>query len=491
MSDLEKQAEQIIGDNTEIQRLASLSPVEYDRIREEKAKELKIRVSTLDREVEQYREPVSDGEGDQVVEELEPWPEKVDGSELAGQFAKTLADYVTLPAGACTAITLFCLGTYSMEARRLWPKLLITSPEKRCGKSTLLEVVEGLSFRALLTSSITASSLFRCVEAWEPTLLIDEADTFAKDNDELNGIINCGHTKRTATVIRSEKIGDTFEPRKFSVWCPQIIAGIKAQRDTLHDRSVIVEMRRKMPGESVQKIPADLYERLQPLRRKALRWSLDNIEAVRACNPDVPNMGNDRAQDNWWPLFGLADTIGGTWPERVRKAYAALTPEEGDESVGPMLLQDIRHVFDDLGVEVLYNEELVGELIEMEERPWPEWKHGKPMTKASLARLLRPFKVKSQLIRIGQTVKRGFRREDFTEAWARYLVPSQDTPAQSVTTLQPSDGAGFSDFQNVTEDDGVTLENPEKPHNGAACNTVTLSEGPLEDNDYRRARDGE
>lgn len=45
---------------------------------------------------------------------------------------------------------------------------------------------------------------------WKPTMLIDEADTFLCDNDELRGVLNTGHTRATAYVIRT--VGEDHEP---------------------------------------------------------------------------------------------------------------------------------------------------------------------------------------------------------------------------------------------------------------------------------------
>ena len=223
------------ADDAAIKKLAQLSVIEYERQRKKAADELSVRATVLDRLVAEERErtAVDSGTDGGVIEELQPWGSVVDGRELANKIACAVARHVALPPGACSAVTLFIVGGYCMDAWRLWPKLLITSPERRCGKSTPLEMIEATSFRSLLTASITASALFRCIEEWRPTLLIDEADWFARDNDELNGIINAGHTKRTAVVVRTEKEADGFKPKKFSVWCPQVIVGIKDQRDTL------------------------------------------------------------------------------------------------------------------------------------------------------------------------------------------------------------------------------------------------------------------
>jgi putative DNA primase/helicase len=464
------------ADNAIIAELAALSPLQYDRRRKKYSDQMGVRATTLDKMVAERREKIAAAaEVDGVVEELTAWETPVDGRELAERIARTLATHVIMPEGACTAVTLFTIGTFCMDAWHTWPKLLITSPEKRCGKTRLLETVEAMTHRSLLTSNITASSLFRCIAAWSPTLLVDEADTFAKDNEELNGIINAGHTRRTASIIRSEKVGDSFEPRKFSVWCPQVIAGIKSQRDTLHDRSVHIQMRRKMPGESVQKIPRDLFEKLRPLRRQAMRWAQDNVATLKASRPDVPSLGNDRAQDNWEPLFAIAELIGGIWPDRVLMAYDVIEGASGDDdNIGPALLNDIKVIFNDRGRDHIFSAELVDALVDLEEAPWGEWRRGKPMTKNTLAKLLRPYGVVSGTVRIGATTAKGYTRTRFEDAWNRYC---SDTPETNVTSSQSSSGAGFSPISKRNTEGGVTVQKPLKPNNGAGCDDVTFENG--------------
>jgi hypothetical protein len=189
-----------------IARLARLAPTDYDAVRKAAAKALGIRVATLDAEVNRRRQgEAADATdlGEPVVEDLTPYENPVDGHELMAHIVGTLGQFVRMPSHTAVPLAAWCLGTFLMERWTLWPKVLVSSPERRCGKSTMLEVVEGFVFRALFVSSVTASSLLRCIEAWRPTLLIDEADRFLKDNEELNGIINAGHKKRQARVIRS------------------------------------------------------------------------------------------------------------------------------------------------------------------------------------------------------------------------------------------------------------------------------------------------
>lgn len=78
----------------------------------------------------------------------------------------------------------------------------------------------------------------------------------------------------------------------------------------------------------------------------------------------------NRVADNWRPPFAIADAIGGDWPERIRQAAAALTPTD-TETIGPMLLADIRGIFDDMGTDRIKSEVLAERLVEMEADPGP------------------------------------------------------------------------------------------------------------------------
>jgi len=189
INNLLNQAEALIT-VSDIERLSDLSPIEYDKVRQQTADRLGVRVSTLDKEVKTYKKPDSD----ELVSEVEPWNEPVDALQLAEEIKIILHRYVILPAGAASALVLWIMGTYLFNAFCIFAKLLITSPEKRCGKSTLLEIFFALVFKSLTASNISAAAIFRVIELVQPTLLIDEADTFLNTNDEMRGIINSGHT---------------------------------------------------------------------------------------------------------------------------------------------------------------------------------------------------------------------------------------------------------------------------------------------------------
>jgi hypothetical protein len=120
-------------------------------------------------------------------------------------------------------------------------------------------------------------------------------------------------------------------------------------------------------------------------------------------------------------LFAIAEAAGGDWPGGVQEAFGHLNDDEDDEAIGPMVLADIRDAFS--SCERMHSADLVAYLVALEERPWSEWRHGKPLTTTGLSRLLKPFRIKSKQLWIAGTNLHGYERKDFTDVFARYLPP--------------------------------------------------------------------
>jgi len=297
-----------------------------------------------------------------------------------------LRRYVVLMEGAAEVIALWIVHTYLLDNFGTSPRLAITSPEKNCGKNTLLDVIVRLVWRALPTANASTAAVFRVVEMKQPTLLIDEADTFLRQNDELRGILNSGH-RRGGSVIRT--VGEDHEPRKFSTYSACAIAMIGRLPGTLADRSVPIELRRRRADEPIEPFRFDRTADLDELARKVARWAKDNAGRLGA-DPEMPDGVFNRVEDNWRPLLAIADAAGGEWPARAREALeCAIDAADGDDqSVRVQLLSDIRAIFAKTEGDRLSSTSLVDALVAIEDRPWAEWgKTGKPLTKNGLARV--------------------------------------------------------------------------------------------------------
>jgi putative DNA primase/helicase len=418
-----------------------------------------------------------------VLYEPEPWPQPVDGAQLLNEIASGIKRYVVFADTAVDAVALWCVGTHAFNAFTIFPRLVVTSPEPRCGKTTLLDVIERLVPRPLAAANITAPALFRTIEAARPSLLLDEADTFAKENEDLRGILNSGH-RRNGSVIRVVESGKNYEPRQFSTWAPIALASIGSLPATVMDRSIIVSLRRRRPDEAVESLRLDRPTGLDRLARMAARWAADQLDRLRDADPAVPKGVFNRAADNWHPLLAFADAAGGDWPARARSAAVALAAEHSDESRRVQLLADIADAFVAKHTDRMSSEDLTAYLIELEDRPWAEWSKGRPLSKNQLARLIKPFGVSPGSIRLddGRTPK-GYSLAALDDALARYLPEHPFSNRHTATSkAQPSDS---KDSETPQEGRLWRFETAENPSVSAGCGVVADENPPNADSGER------
>ena len=373
-------------------------------------------------------EPVPELQGTRLsLDTVEPWPDRVDGPSLCVELKSLFTRYLVLPPSAPVALVLFVLHSYLIDKCYVSPVLALVSPLRRCGKTTTVMILDKLVYSGVLLSNVTLASTFRLIARYAPTLILDEADTSFVKSDELRGIFNAGHTRNTAWVMRT--VGDDYEPRRFSTWCAKVLALIGRLPSTLEDRSIVVQMKRRGAGETVESLRLDrLDQETEPIKRRVLRWCRDHGAAIAERDPEVPNELNDRAADNWRPLLAIADEMGGDWPTLARSAARALAAQvdrdEQDEIA--MLLADVRGVFSRHNARRLKTEDLAAGLISLCERPWVEWMpHQAPR---KLANLLRPFKIRSRKMRFGDSTYQGYEKAQFSDAFTRYLSTEVEQP---------------------------------------------------------------
>src|SRR5262249_22959938 len=123
--------------------------------------------------------------------------------------------------------------------------------------------------------------------------------------------------------------------------------------------------------------------------------------------------------------------------------------------------------------------DLVQGLVDMEGHPWAEMgKSRKPLTQTGLARMLRPLKITTENIRIGDKVPKGYLLEWFKEAFARYLPPDPSAGGSEPLQRHNADEMGTSSgFQTATSEDDVADGKREKPANDGPCGGVAVEKG--------------
>lgn len=407
------------------------------------------------------------GQGKPVLfEDVEPWPEQVDGAELLAEISSILRQFVVMPEEARIATGLWIMHGWTLDAFQISPILRIESPAKGCGKSTLLMVVGELLLRNISTANITTAALFRLVDAYNVSLCIDETDMNFKENQDLIGLVNAGYLRRTAIVPRCD--GDSHEVKLFSSWAPKVLAGIGRLTDTTESRCIRIKLERRLPSEKTEPFSLCETEIFGPIKEKLSRWSADNLDALAGANPDIPAGLGDRPSDNWRPLLAIADLAGGPWPERARAAALELsgTDAQDDDSTGVQLLRDISGYFEEHETDRVTSEELVKLLVEMEARPWGEWRHGKPLSKNGLARLLKKFGIGPKKIRFDNGTFQGYERGFFENAFTRYLATG--TPEQALKNKE------LFYFQSGTREDNVPVVKSHNSFKNNECSSVPV-----------------
>lgn len=317
------------------------------------------------------------------------------------------------------AIALWIASSYLMDHWNLFPKLLINSPERACGKSTALQVIEAFVPNGRIASSITAAAVYRFIESCSPTLLIDEADRSLKSNEELNAIINAGHTRRTANKMLSVKTSDgDWSFAEFSLWCPQVIAGIGEFEDTLMSRSIVISLRRKLPREKTRRLFTDYFDNQDHLRHSLKVWAQQAAPLQETL--ELPDHASDRAKDNWEPLLWTAALAGDRWQERALEAFKVIEINRQKDKVGSLgseLLNDIKQLLLDETAPEIRSEKLLKSLLMNTSEDWNLANSGRPITSKWLANQLKLYGVRP-LKRASFNV---YLMADFTEAFERYL----------------------------------------------------------------------
>jgi putative DNA primase/helicase len=430
-------AEEVSLSNEQVKAIVRALPlVEYEQNRKAIAKKWGLRVEALD----ELRRPSSNGVSGNAVQSKVvtlttpvAWSEYVDGATLLDEIDYKIRKHVVLAPSAAHAVSLYIALTYIVPQLQICPLLIIRSALKRSGKTTLLGILSRLVFRALGTASLSPAVLFRLAANQHPTFLIDEIDAiFSQKNDTseaLRGLLNAGNDRTSSTVYRCE--GESFDVVGFDCFGPKVLSGIGRRADTLEDRAISIDMRRKLESEKMERFSVlDDSESHNVLRSKLARWALDWGAEIGRYRPTVPAELNDRAADNWTPLLAIADLAGGDWPTLARQAALELsgpgTEEEQDYKVE--LLREIERAFEEAGAATdrLTTAQLVEALVGMEESPWATFNSGKPIDARRLARLLKPFGIHSIDIRVegAKSSLKGYKRESFSDAWSRYIRDS-------------------------------------------------------------------
>jgi putative DNA primase/helicase len=469
----------IESDEEWIARLANLAPTEYERVRKGEAERHNWRVKLLDAEVAKHR-PQSLAQSSPKKDEVEPWPDPVDGPALLSEIREVYQRFVVMPPYAADALALYTLNSYvAAECFYYCPIVLVVSPEHECGKGRVLDVAQALCRNTFRTANTSAPVLYRLVGDCEgrTTLLVDEMDSQPDEQRAAIGNVLKSGFEKSGKSHRLEKDGDKMKMVEFSTYCPKICAAISIEsfdRPTV-SRSIIIRMKKKTRAERVSKFRR--YDGTD-IRRKCLRWAMDNAERLRSMPivqfPD--EMCSDRQEDIWEPLIWIAQLCDPDWTTRTWRACAGLTggnrpaAEDTKHSVLRLCCEyAARHVCDHVR-----SQELVAHLNGLEDVDIKDWRKGQGISQAKLAAILSGYEIYPTQFHADGKVVRGYSRTTFQDAAERYL--GQDQPLQGATVLQNQCLQGNDEhFQSATVANSSGLEKAIIPKQACGCSTVAPS----------------
>jgi putative DNA primase/helicase len=69
----------------------------------------------------------------------------------------------------------------------------------------------------------------------------------------------------------------------------------------------------KLASETVEDFTYADDDEFKTIRRKLLRWAVDNAVTLRDARPEFPPGFNNRVRTNWKTLLAIADLAGDEW----------------------------------------------------------------------------------------------------------------------------------------------------------------------------------
>jgi Protein of unknown function (DUF3631) len=346
---------------------------------------------------------------------------KVNGVTLYQQVAGVINDHVSLQPEMLPILTMYIYLTHLASHLKYVPLLGILSPEPRCGKTTLMEILEALVYSPKKTDNITVAALCKFTEMGH-TILIDEFDTFCDKSKEFIGIINSG-VRKSGTCTRYGRNGQAIESPTFGA---KIYAMIGTPPQTILDRSISILQQRKLATEVKKSL--EQTGSLGYLKHDIELWCKANLKAIISSREKVPKIqaANDRQADNYHILARIAACISPEIEVAVRASasllISALQQQENSHS-GEKLMQDIKVTFEDANVGKMSSKEMIQRLCRLPDSVWGSYKSNRPIEAHQLAQILKLFKISPTTIRFGgEGVSKGYRKDMFEDAFSRYCT---------------------------------------------------------------------
>lgn len=318
------------------------------------------------------------------------------------------------------------LGTYCYRIFRVFQYLVLRSPDKRCGKTRVLDEITLVAFNASgRVVHPTEAQVFRGPSRNGGTLLLDEVESLGQANADiyagLLAVLNSGF-EQGGSVPRLEKTAaGNYREVSYETYCPRALAGIKKLVETLEDRAIQITMQRKLKREKVERFsPPRLAHEAQRLRDRCYLWALTHAADIAEIYDEadhtfheIPDL-DDRARDLWEPLFSLVSVADASRDEAalplttelmsLAKALGTVREHSGGHAITGQIIHELYQLAADpqspAGVDL--------EPVALAERlrvalSWEK------LSSKYLADLLGPLGLHSERVKMQGTTKRMYR----------------------------------------------------------------------------------
>lgn len=219
------------------------------------------------------------------------------------------------------------------------------------GKTRFLLILGSICYKPIFASGAsTVSPLFRILDAFRGTLIIDESDfRYSDESAEMVKILNNGNAKGFP-VLRSE-LNDKkeYNPRAYHVFGPKLVASRGAFEDrALESRFLTEEMGQRILREDIPINLSDAYkEEALALRNKLLLFRLRNLTKKQTMDGLVDRTIEPRLNQIFIPLLSIIEDPAAreSLRELARSYHREMVEERGMDAEA-QILEIIRGLVD-------------------------------------------------------------------------------------------------------------------------------------------------
>jgi uncharacterized protein DUF3854/uncharacterized protein DUF3631 len=374
-----------------------MDPAQFEAL----AKTLAVKLKTTKRALGAYEfdieSPLEAANAVNIPPTAPPYDGEVVPAAVLDEIVTAIERFVWMKKWEYRVVALWIMLSYLHDVVEVLPILTITSPDQECGKTTLLKMVFNLCNRHVSASNISAAAIFRVIGDACPCLVLDEADSYLKEDEAMRGIINSGHERQMAFVLRVTN--DKGDVGQFTTWCPKAIAMIGVPKGTILSRSIRIAIERKNKAVKLEKLRRKHFTQLEDLRRKISKAAIMIKETVRGSSvADGDDALGNRAGDNWEPLLSIAGAASEQWLKNAKEDAESIHDKDAHDakSFNKYLLESIGKIIAERRAEIIAEnrepelgddpdkhdnpdrfflrttEDLLAELNQDEEAPWKE-----------------------------------------------------------------------------------------------------------------------